>query len=158
MLKAKAVFALAQGLFLFAVEASLYSAPAIPPVAPPANIPKLAPASNEGELAMKKFKVAAGLKVDLWAAEPLLANPVSICTDEKGRWYVAETFRLHAGVTDIRGHMDWLDEELASQTVAERDAYMTRHEGKRITDYYKETDRVRLLVDSDGDGKADKAT
>src|SRR2546423_11187786 len=82
---------------------------------------EIAPASNEGELAIKKFKIAPGLKVDLWAAEPLLANPVAICTDEKGRWYVAETFRLHAGVTDIRGHMDWLNEELASQTVAERD-------------------------------------
>ena len=119
---------------------------------------EIASASREGELATKKFHVAPGLKADLWAAEPLLANPVAICTDEKGRWYVAETFRLHAGVTDIRGHMDWLNEELASQTVAERDAYMTKHEGKRIADYYKSTDRVRLLVDSDGDGKADKAT
>ena len=124
--------------------------------APPEK--EIAGASAEGELAIKRFKIAPGLKVDLWAAEPLLANPVAICTDEKGRWYVAETFRLHAGVTDIRGHMDWLNEELASQTVAERDAYMTKHEGKRIADYYSHTDRVRLLVDSDGDGKADKAT
>src|SRR2546423_5402940 len=123
---------------------------------PPEN--EIAPASNEGQLAIKKFTIAPGLKVDLWAAEPLLANPVAICSDEKGRWYVAETYRLHAGVTDIRGHMDWLNEELASQSVAERDAYMTRHEGKRIADYYTHTDRVRLLVDSNGDGKADKAT
>src|SRR4029077_14480098 len=97
-------------------------------------------------------------KCDPWPPQPLLPHPAATATDEKGRWYVAETFRLHAGVTDIRGHMDWLDEELASQTVAERDAYMTRHEGKRIADYYKQSDCVRLLVDSDGDGKADKAT
>jgi hypothetical protein len=30
--------------------------------------PKVAPASNEGELAMKKFKVPAGMKIDLIAA------------------------------------------------------------------------------------------
>src|SRR5437667_8897505 len=119
--------------------------------APPEK--EIAAASAEGELAIKRFKIAPGLKVDLWAAEPLLANPVAICTDETGRWYVAETFRLHAGVTDIRGHMDWLNEELASKTVAERDAYMTKHEGKRIADYYKESERVRLLSDTDGDGR-----
>src|SRR5688572_15939032 len=64
--------------------------------------PKVAPASNEGELAIKKFTVAPGLKVDLWAAEPHLANPVGFGFDEQGRAYVAETFRLHAGVPDIR--------------------------------------------------------
>ena len=36
----------------------------------------------------------AGLKVELFAAEPLLANPVAFCIDEQGRFYVAETFRL----------------------------------------------------------------
>src|SRR5262245_45323861 len=140
MRKSEVVSALVQGLFL-ATVAPASAAQFVPPVQ---TTPQVAPASNEGELAIKKFRVPPGLKVDLWAAEPLLANPVAICTDEKGRWYVAETFRLHSGVTDIREHMDWLNEELASQTVQERDTYMTRHEGKRIVDYYKETDRVRL--------------
>lgn len=120
--------------------------------------PKVFPASNEGELAMKRFRIPKDFKVELFAAEPLLANPVAFAIDEKGRFFVAETFRLHAGVTDIRGHMDWLDEELASTSVAERVAIMKRHEGKRIADYAKESDRVRLVWDSDGDGRADKAT
>ena len=30
--------------------------------------------------------------------------------DEKGICYVAETFRMHHGVTDTRGHMNWLDD------------------------------------------------
>src|SRR5579862_5292227 len=75
----------------------------------------VASASNEGTLAIKLFKVAPDLKVDLWAAEPQLANPVAFNFDEKGRAYVCETFRLAAGVDDIRGIMDWLDEELASR-------------------------------------------
>jgi quinoprotein glucose dehydrogenase len=120
--------------------------------------PPVQPASDEGEAALKRFRVPKGLKVELAAAEPLLANPVAFSIDEHGRFYVAETFRLHAGVTDIRGHMDWLDEELAVKTVEERVAYMTRHEGKRIAEYTNHSDRLRLIWDSDGDGRADKAS
>ena len=122
------------------------------------NLLKVAPASDEGERAIKRFRVPKGFKVDLFAAEPLLANPVAFAIDEKGSFFVAETFRLHAGVTDIRKHMSWLDEELASTSVEERVEIMKRHEGKRITDYTKESDRLRLVWDSNGDGKADKAT
>jgi quinoprotein glucose dehydrogenase len=120
--------------------------------------PPVQPASNEGELALKRFRVAPGLKVELAAAEPLLANPVAFTIDEQGRFFVVETFRLHSGVTDIRGHMDWLDEELAVKTVEERVAYMTRHEQKRIGEYGKYSDRLKLVWDSDGDGKADRST
>ena len=76
---------------------------------------RIQPASDEGKSAMKGFKLADGLSVDLIAAEPLLANPVAFDIDEKGNFYVVESFRLHKGVTDIRQHMNWLDEELASQ-------------------------------------------
>jgi len=123
-----------------------------------ANPPKVAPASDEGERAMRRFRIPPGFKVEQFAAEPLLANPVAFAIDEKGRFFVAETFRLHAGVTDIRGHMTWLDEELASKSVEERVEIMKRHEGKRIANYTKESDRVRLVWDSDGDGRADKAS
>src|SRR3954470_25034612 len=122
------------------------------------TIPMVAQASDEGEKALKRFRIPKGFKVELFAAEPLLANPVCFTIDEKGRFYVAETFRLHAGVTDIRGHMAWLDTELASQSVEQRVAYMKKFEGPKIGDYTKETDRVRLIEDTDGDGKADKAT
>src|SRR4051812_10841184 len=122
------------------------------------TIPMVAQASDEGEKALKRFRIPKGFKVELFAAEPLLANPVCFTIDEKGRFFVAETFRLHAGVTDIRGHMTWLDEELASTSVEERVEIMKRHEGPRITDYTKESDRVRLVWDSKGDGKADKST
>src|SRR5437899_13037487 len=37
----------------------------------------IAPASNQGELAIKRFQSAPWLKVDLWAAEPMLAIPVA---------------------------------------------------------------------------------
>src|SRR5437868_9921810 len=102
----------------------------------------IAPASNEGQLAIKRFQIPPGLKVDLWAAEPMLANPVAFNFDEKGRAYVCETFRLGAGVDDIRGIMDWLDEELASRTVDERLAEMKRHLGQRFASYTNRSERV----------------
>ncbi len=119
---------------------------------------KVAPASDEGERAMKRFRLQPGMKAELFAAEPMLANPVAFCIDEHGRFYVAETFRLHDGVTDIRGHMSWLDEELASTSVGERVRYMTEHEGDRISNYTRSSDRVRMIQDTDGDGKADRST
>jgi quinoprotein glucose dehydrogenase len=115
-------------------------------------------ASNEAELAIKQFQVAPGLKVDLWAAEPLLANPVAFNFDEHGRAYVCETFRLHAGVDDIRGIMDWLDEELAARSVDDRLAEMKRHLGERITNYVRHSERLRRLEDRAGTGKADHST
>jgi quinoprotein glucose dehydrogenase len=120
--------------------------------------PLIAPASDEARLALKRFQPAAGLKVDLWAAEPMLANPVAFCFDEHGRVYVCETFRLHAGVDDIRGIMDWLDEELASRTVDDRLAEMKRHLGSELANYSKYSERIGLLEDRSGQGKADHAT
>src|SRR5579875_615121 len=80
--------------------------------------PRVAAASDEPARAIKRMRLPKGIEAKLWAAEPLLANPVAFCFDEHGRCYVAETFRLNAGVTDNRGHMNWLDDDLASRTVA----------------------------------------
>ena len=120
--------------------------------------PYLAPASDEAQNAIKRFRIPKGFKVDLFAAEPLLANPVAFHIDEQGRVFVVETFRLHDGVTDIRGHMNWLNDDLASKSVDDRLAMMRKFEGARIGNYARESDRLRLLVDTNGDGRADKAT
>jgi quinoprotein glucose dehydrogenase len=125
---------------------------------PQGYTPKIMPASPEGERAIARFKVPAGFKVELWAAEPMLANPVCFTFDEKGRMFVAETFRLHAGVTDIRGHMNWLDDDLACRTVEDRDKLMRKWTGKKYGTYAEHHDRIRLLEDTKGTGKADKAT
>jgi len=120
--------------------------------------PHVAKASDEGARAMKRFRMPKGVEVRLWAAEPLLANPVSFCFDGKGRCYVAETFRLGHGVTDDRGHMKWLDDDLASRTVADRVAMYKKFAGERFTSTYEtEHDRVKLIWDSKGAGKADQA-
>jgi quinoprotein glucose dehydrogenase len=120
-------------------------------------VPKIADASPEAENSIKSFKVTPELKLRLWAAEPLLANPVAFATDEKGRWYVAETFRLHAGVSDIRAHMDWLEAELSSKDL---EAFLAILKGDPKVDLAKNaqnSERVQLLWDSNGAGKADRS-
>jgi quinoprotein glucose dehydrogenase len=114
---------------------------------------------GEGKEAIKRFQADKSLAIELWASEPLLANPVCFAFDEKGRCYVAETFRLNAGVTDNRGHGNWLEDELASRTVADRVAVYKKYSGKNFEQTYEsQRDRVRLLEDTTGSGKADKAT
>ena len=120
--------------------------------------PEVAPASDAGERAIQGFRVATGLKVELFAAEPMVANPVTFCIDERNRLFVAETFRYHAGVTDIRRHMTWLNDDLAARTVEDRLAMLRKYLGKEVEKFGLEHDRIRLVEDRDGDGKADHAT
>ncbi len=115
-------------------------------------------ASREGHNALKKFHVAEGLQASLWAAEPHLANPVAFSVDERGRIYVAETFRLHYGVTDNRRYAkDWLDDDLACRTVEDRIAMYRRHLGAKIAGWKTEEERIRLLEDVNGDGHCDRS-
>ncbi|NUM55664.1 MAG: HEAT repeat domain-containing protein [Candidatus Hydrogenedentes bacterium] len=74
---------------------------------------------------MAKMKVADGLEVTLFAAEPDLFNPTTIDVDAQGRVWVCEArnYRLFK---------------------------------QPITD--KAGDRIRVLEDTDGDGRCDKAT
>lgn len=120
--------------------------------------PAIAGPSDEAAQAIGNFQVPDGLKVQLYAAEPLLANPVAFCFDAQGRCYVAETFRQSKGVEDNRGHMNWLDADLAAETVEDRLAYFKQFLGDKLADYTREHDRIRRLVDTNGDGVADKAT
>ena len=122
------------------------------------GVPKIAEASDEGQNAIKQFKLAEGLSMRLWAAEPLLANPVAFATDSKGRWYVAETFRLHAGVSDIRGHMDWLEAELASTSLESWLAILKGDPKLELSKTDPNSERVRRLEDTQGRGQADRST
>ena len=159
---------LACALFILSLRAPAAEALAPVPLATPVPnklyAPKIAEASDEGELAIKRFQVAPGLKVELFAAEPLLAHPIAFAVDEKGRFFVVEVFRMDkgfnstAGAMDIRGRMSWLDEDLASRTAQDREALIKKHMGAAAARLTEHSDRIRLLEDRDGNGKADYAT
>ena len=121
--------------------------------------PLLAPASKEGEARLKQFKLVPGLKVDLWAAEPMLANPVAFSVDERGRIFTSETYRYRSSVLDIRHYMFMLEDDLASRSNEDRLAVIRKWFGpdgeKQLG---RETEVIRLLEDTDHDGRADRST
>jgi len=111
----------------------------------------------EAEQALKRLRPPKGLEASLFAAEPDFVNPVSFSFDEKGRAYVVETHRLGNCTYDIRGHMSWLDDDLACRSVADREAMFRKYLGKQY-DTLTESERLRFLEDRDGDGRVDHAS
>ncbi|MGO9467190.1 MAG: PVC-type heme-binding CxxCH protein, partial [Isosphaeraceae bacterium] len=88
-----------------------------------------APASAQvsPEKSAALMKPAAGLEATLWASEPLLVNPTNIDIDSRGRVWVAEGLN-----------------------------YRLSRAGNRRFHRIEEADRIKILEDTDGDGKADK--
>jgi len=138
--------------------------------------PKGNAAMDTAENAMKSFAVAPGLKVSVWAAEPLLENPIAFSFDDKGRAFVAESNRRRTSVPDIRKHESWTIENLALRTVEERIAFMKakmpelpakppkkleddiNNDGQLDwRDWAVESEQIRVVEDTTGAGRADKS-
>ncbi len=117
--------------------------------------PHLQPASEDAQKQLLKIQTPEGFSSSLWASEPMLGNPVSLSVDEKGRVFVAETYRYRTSTLDIRHYMFMLEDDLACRTTEDRVASMKRNFPTQWADLAKETEVVRLLEDRDGDGKAD---
>lgn len=117
------------------------------------------PASREAEDAIRRFKMPEGFKASLFAAEPMLINPVAFTFDEKGVIYVSETHRSGTSVLDIRRYMPMLEQDLAARTVDDRVQLILDQFGKEgEKELSIESEVVRRLVDTNGDGVADEST
>lgn len=152
--------------------------------APGGGGPKASSLIDSPEAAIRKFRVAPGLKADIYAAEPDVRNPVAFSIDERRRVYVVESDRRRSSVFDIRGHKEWLDADFSFRTVSERAEFLKREvmpdkkaNIQRLTkggrgdfrdfnqdgvfdwrDLEVQSERIRLLEDTNGDGRADRAT
>ncbi|MEE2718351.1 MAG: PVC-type heme-binding CxxCH protein [Planctomycetota bacterium] len=106
-------------------------------------------------------RVADGIVVETWASDPMLVDPVAFCIDEQGRVYVAETARQERGVEDTRTQPYWNLDDISLQTVEDRLAMYEKWAHRRsdgMNHYTAYEDRIRRLVDTDGDGRADLQT
>jgi putative membrane-bound dehydrogenase-like protein len=77
----------------------------------------------------RQVQAAEGLEATLWAAEPMVVNPTTIDVDSRGRVWVTEGLNYR----------------------------LSRGRNKPMTKV-DEADRIKILADTDGDGKADKVT
>ncbi len=111
--------------------------------------------------------------LDLWAPGPLLANAVALSFDNQGNAYVSETRRRKSSDLDIRQHRDWMTEDIALQSIEDTRAFHLQKlatklsdentwqedfNGDSIHDYRDlevQSEIVRKIYDSDGDGRAD---
>lgn len=126
--------------------------------------------------AIENLQVADGLDISLWAPGPLLKNAVAISFDAAGAAYVSETQRRKSSDLDIRDHRDWMTEDIALQSLEDTKAFhlqklatenseinvwLEDHNGDGVRDYRDltvESEIIRKVWDSDGDGKADAST
>ncbi|MEM6379604.1 MAG: PVC-type heme-binding CxxCH protein, partial [Bacteroidota bacterium] len=133
----------------------------------------VAQASDFEEAEQVNLKLAKGLSMELWAPGPLLSNAVALTFDNQGIAYVAETTRRKSSDLDIRAHTDWYIEDLSLESLeatnqfhldklaTEKSAQNTWQEDFNqdgLHDYRDlevQSERIRRIWDSDGDGRAD---
>ena len=88
-----------------------------------------APGQVSAEESARRLKPAAGLEATLWAAEPMVINPTNIDVDSRGRVWVTEGLN-----------------------------YRLTRGGNTRFHRVDDADKIKILEDTDGDGKADKMT
>jgi quinoprotein glucose dehydrogenase len=114
--------------------------------------------STELRLAVRKLEPAPGLKVDLFAGEPQLANPVALWVDDRGRVFVSETHRYNTSALYVKQHSHWYFDDLACRKVEDREAMARKFLGADAAKLAVDSEIIRLLEDKAGTGRADTST
>ena len=123
---------------------------------------KLKPAVED-----KSIQIPEGLSLKKFADETQVMNPTALCLDAKGRVYVAETHRWRKQVQNIRAGRGYLKERVEGDilllTLADRAKYhqkwgqISPSQFMAWEDFRANAEKIRLLEDRDGDGRADEA-
>ncbi|MEM7394364.1 MAG: PVC-type heme-binding CxxCH protein, partial [Verrucomicrobiota bacterium] len=103
------------------------------------------------EESRKHFRVPDGFRIDLIAAEPLIADPSCVAWDERGRLFVTEIQGYN-----LEGHLDITELNKSGQLDrAIRRVRVGPEMKKRARQ--GQTGRLKWLRDTDGDGRMDDA-
>lgn len=101
--------------------------------------------------AARSFKLPPGFQLELLACEPLVREPSGVCWDERGRMFVCE---LHG--YNLDGHYDILELNKTGQLDREVRRVQATDKAKKQAESGT-TGTVKLIIDTDGDGRMDKA-
>ncbi|QNF35120.1 HEAT repeat domain-containing protein [Adhaeribacter swui] len=115
----------------------------------------------------------AGLSMHVWGVDSLIADPIAIDIDDKGRLFYTRTNRQKSSEFDIRGHQDWEIPSISLQTVEDRRAFLRKTLAPNLSgqnnwlpdmnqdgshdwrDLTVQKEYVFRVEDTDGDGIAD---
>jgi quinoprotein glucose dehydrogenase len=123
--------------------------------------PKPLPALEEEKAILANIKAPEGMVTKLFAREPDVQDPTAITFDDQNRLYIAETHRFERGVEDNRRN-PWVADDYKLTSTAERlemlKKYAEKFPDKKPMEYFtKHSEKIRVLEDRNGDGKADFA-
>ena len=98
------------------------------------------------------------LKIEATYKGQKIMSPTALTFDEQGNVYVVETHRFRRGIEDDRNHLYWYLDDLQAMKTEDRSALHKKWEKKLSHEYMtKESEVVRHLSDSDGDGTLDES-
>jgi len=103
--------------------------------------------------------IPEGSRLEIFAThgEHGVYSPTALCIDESGRVLVTETHRFRHGIADNRNHRYWHTDDIAALTVEDRRRMHQKWDGEYpVAAMSEKSEKIRLLVDTDGDGKADR--
>lgn len=127
------------------------------------------------EVASKSIspQLKEGLKLEVWAVDSLVRDPIGIHVDDQGDIFYSRSPRRNNSEFDIRGHQSWEIRSIALQTIDDKRAFLHSelsperssentwlkdlngdgsHDWRDMT---VEKNEVFKLKDTDGDGLAD---
>ncbi|PSR56518.1 heme-binding protein [Adhaeribacter arboris] len=115
----------------------------------------------------------AGLSMHVWGIDSLIADPIAIDIDDKGRLFYTRTNRQKSSEFDIRGHQNWEIPSISMQTVEDRRNFLRKTLAPNLSaqntwlpdinndgshdwrDLTVQKENVFRVEDTDGDGVAD---
>lgn len=126
---------------------------------------QLAPTKNFPDI-----HLPAGFTIEQFADKSMVRNVTTLCLDGQGRVYLAETNRWRVQVQDIRHGgpggkflKERVNGDISAMTLADREAFHKNWSGKHKDfllwqEFTKDSEVIKRLTDTDGDGKADEMT